>query len=362
MYWNIAKIFGSFIIIIFIIITATWFLIAQDTKSNIAIWAKNQKKSNIEINWKNISINGYPINLNIKINEPNILVKYFDGKVIWEPTFITLVLSPIKPKSIKYYSPGLHALNIIYGKAKWSAEIISETFKGEILVKPTRQFNEKIYGEFNNLQLNLPGKEKALEIKQGKFETIVKNSAVVNIKSLNPYKNSFSLSLSAKNIKIIENLLSENIRNNFGNIIDEFSFDLALNGYLNTQAINKLKLIRWRNDGGSLDVNSFFLKWGSVKIQANGTLALDQNLQPIGAFTIQIINAVKLLKSLEKSGALSKTNSILFRVALASLTRKNNGTIKQITDIPITLQNGQINIGPISLLKTPIIVWPEIKP
>ncbi len=70
MYWNIAKIFGSFIIIIFIIITATWFLIAQDTKSNIAIWAKNQKKSNIEINWKNFSINGYPINLNIKINEP----------------------------------------------------------------------------------------------------------------------------------------------------------------------------------------------------------------------------------------------------------------------------------------------------
>ena len=44
MYWNIAKIVGSFIIIIFIIITATWFLIAQDTKSNIAIWAKNQKK------------------------------------------------------------------------------------------------------------------------------------------------------------------------------------------------------------------------------------------------------------------------------------------------------------------------------
>ena len=362
MYRIIAKIAGTFIIIISIIVTATWLLIVQDTKNNIRIWANNQKKNEIDVNWKNISIDGYPININIKINEPSILAKIFESQISWNPTFIRLKFSPTKPKSIKYYSPGSHALNVMYGATKWSAEIISETLKGEIFIKPKKNFRKKIHGEVTNLQLNLPGREKVLEIQQGKFESAVKNAALINTKLLNPFKNSFSFNLSAQNIKITNNLLSENTIKSFGNIIDELSFELALNGYLNTQAINKTKLMLWRNDGGSLDIKSISLKWGSIHIQANGTLALDQNLQPIGAFTTKIINADKLVKSLEKSGALSKKNSILTRIALASLTRKANGNIKQITHIPITLQNSQINIGPISLLKMPIIVWPEIHP
>ena len=360
MYRTITKIAGSFIIIISIIITATWLLIAQQTKDTIKKWANNQIKNDIKVNWERISIDGYPININVEINKPHIVAKNFNSQIIWNPTFITLNFSPIKPRVIKYYSSGLHALNIVYGTTKWSSKIILETLKGEILLKPQKQFREKVHGEFTNLRFKMPHWEKALEIQQGKFDSTVKTRAFINPKSLHPYKNSFSLNLSAQNIKITNNLPSENTKKRLGNTLEKLSFELAFNGYLDTQAIDNKKLIRWRNAGGSLDVNSIFLKWGSIQIYANGTLALDENLQPIGTFVTQIISADKLVNGLIKSGALSKNNSILIQMALAALTRESNENKNKIIEIPITLHNSKISIGPISLLKLPIIIWPEI--
>ena len=58
MYRTITKIAGSFIIIISIIITATWLLIAKQTKDTIKKWANNQIKNDIEVNWERISIDG----------------------------------------------------------------------------------------------------------------------------------------------------------------------------------------------------------------------------------------------------------------------------------------------------------------
>jgi hypothetical protein len=47
-------------------------------------------------------------------------------------------------------------------------------------------------------------------------------------------------------------------------------------------------------------------------------------------------------------------------MALAALARESNKNKNKIIEIPITLHNSKVSIGPISLLKLPVIIWPEI--
>ena len=69
----------------------------------------------------------------------------------------------------------------------------------------------------------------------------------------------------------------------FGDTLSGFSFAALIKGALPPGPFAQA-LAQWRDGGGTIDLQSVRVRWGSLLLDASGTLALDSSLQPEGAF------------------------------------------------------------------------------
>ena len=86
------------------------------------------------------------------------------------------------------------------------------------------------------------------------------------------------------------------------------------------------------------------------------TMALDAELQPIGAFSGAIEGYDELMAALVAAGRLRGSDAGLARMALGFLAKPGAGGRPQIAT-SLTIQDGQMLLGPIKLGPAPRISW-----
>lgn len=109
-------------------------------------------------------------------------------------------------------------------------------------------------------------------------------------------------------------------------------------------------LAAWNSAGGTMEIERFMLDWPPVKLEGDGTLALDQNLQPIAALSAKMQGLTRLADTLQQTGDLTAS-------AADSLRSTAHG--QSVVATPVTLQNGKVWVGPIAIIDQPQIQWPK---
>lgn len=108
-------------------------------------------------------------------------------------------------------------------------------------------------------------------------------------------------------------------------------------------------LSEWRLSGGTLDVPLFEMDWGPMHVTGDGTVAVDEQLRPIGAFSLNTRGLDAALATLEADTRISSDASELLRVTLNLLgAGQEDGSIP----VPVTIQDGIIAIGPVGIVQT----------
>jgi hypothetical protein len=141
----------------------------------------------------------------------------------------------------------------------------------------------------------------------------------------------------------------------FGNTLSGFSFAAQLKGALPPGQIVPA-LTHWRDDGGTIELQSLRLHWGSLLVDASGTLALDSALQPEGAFSAVITGQDAAVDVAVKTGALKPSDAGAAKAVLGLLARPNGNGDKALT-LPMTIQNQRLYLGPAKLANIPPIPW-----
>ena len=141
----------------------------------------------------------------------------------------------------------------------------------------------------------------------------------------------------------------------FGNNLSGFSFVARLKGALPPGQIIPA-LTAWRDNGGTIDLQSLRLRWGSLLVDASGTLALDQALQPEGAFSAVITGQDAAVDVAVKTGALAPSDAGVAKAVLDLLAHPNSSGDKAVT-LPMTIQNQRLYLGPAKLANIPSIAW-----
>ncbi len=141
----------------------------------------------------------------------------------------------------------------------------------------------------------------------------------------------------------------------FGNTLSGFSIVAQMKGGLPPGQIIPA-LSHWRDDGGTIELQSLRLRWGSLLVDASGTLALDNTLQPEGAFSAVIIGQDAAVDVAVKTGALKPSDAGAAKAVLGLLARPNGNGDKALT-LPMTIQNRQLYLGPAKLANIPPIPW-----
>ena len=108
----------------------------------------------------------------------------------------------------------------------------------------------------------------------------------------------------------------------------------------------------WRDAGGTVNLTELSLQWGQLSLSASGTLALDANAQPEGAFTAHLSGFEQALDSLVVAGWVKMSAGSLAKLALGVAAHPGpDGT--PTGDAPVTIQNRHIALGPARLGQLP---------
>ena len=115
----------------------------------------------------------------------------------------------------------------------------------------------------------------------------------------------------------------------------------------------------WRADGGTVEIRAAALDWPPLHMAGNGTLALDERLQPMGAFSLHFQGGGETLDALVKGGWMGDTEAGVAKLGLALMSKPGTDGAPQI-DVPLTLQDRRLTAGPATVLTMPEIVWRNV--
>ncbi|MDA0260675.1 MAG: DUF2125 domain-containing protein, partial [Proteobacteria bacterium] len=117
-------------------------------------------------------------------------------------------------------------------------------------------------------------------------------------------------------------------------------------------------LAAWRDGGGTLELPRAFVKSGGVSLSADGTIALDEAMRPLAAFTARVQGFETALQMLTDAQDLTPIQSAAMRIALR-LIAKDSGRPGSV-EFPLTIQGGRAYVGKVAVARLkPIISAPE---
>lgn len=127
------------------------------------------------------------------------------------------------------------------------------------------------------------------------------------------------------------------------------NFEGYLSGFQPNVSFPK-SLAEWRDGGGVIEVSHLKLEWPPIIAEAQGTLALDEDMYPLGSFSAQITGYQEALADLVQLGWVKKKNAKTASFVVDLFSSSDEKGIKRLK-VPITLQNKRLFVGPASLFK-----------
>jgi len=243
----------------------------------------------------------------------------------------------------------------------WSSYTLQCDFLGEQRIVTPRKYPFplealQLEGAIATLYLNAQGKIESLNFKidrltsifQGKPQQLALKDFSLNINNFRDPLN-LKIAFSTQLINVEKLLNMEQKKHPFEvNIIADFS------GFKSNLPFPS-SLAEWRDGGGVLEVRLLKINWPPILAEIEGTLTLDQEMYPLGAFSSRIYGYREGINDMVKSGLVKKKKATvaLFMLDLFSSADEQGKTRLMA---PITLQNKVFSIGPAPLFKlSPLI-------
>jgi hypothetical protein len=106
----------------------------------------------------------------------------------------------------------------------------------------------------------------------------------------------------------------------------------------------------WRDDGGTVEVRRLYFSVGDINLVANGTLALDNQMRPMGAASAAIRGYDAAIDRLTAVGTVSPRDAQLAKLLLLAIAVPGeNG--EHVLNVPVTGQDGWLYVGPVRLTR-----------
>ncbi|WP_374655349.1 DUF2125 domain-containing protein [Dongia sp.] len=115
-------------------------------------------------------------------------------------------------------------------------------------------------------------------------------------------------------------------------------------------------LAGWANAGGVLELKSFNFAQAPLAAAGEGTLALDEALQPLGALTLRAHGVAETVALLQQDGLLDARNAKTALLMVNGLAKPDEAG-KALVKISLSLQEGFVWVGPIKLAPLPRLNW-----
>ncbi|MEX0695682.1 MAG: DUF2125 domain-containing protein [Rhodospirillales bacterium] len=315
--------------------TGWWFWLAGAVRDHIDGWIAAEKSEGRSVSYGALAISGYPGRLIIEVTD----AKGVDPLGGWHLNVPSLQAA-LAPWNIGSLDGNLKApVTLNLGKGAFSGRYTFSAGRNALYL-------DRSGG--GKLTLTLEAAQ-VIDEANGEAMALASLSAVLTRGSVPVYAD---LDLDIRTID-----LPPRFNSPFGPNIAHLKTRLQLTGAEPPAGPDADALRGWTRDGGALDIKRLDLAHGVLGLAGEGTLALDADLQPIGAFTARITGFEPAIEQLVRAGMVRPEDGALARVVLGVLARVPNGGGPKQLSLPLGLQDRQLTVGPLKLIRLPLIVW-----
>jgi len=138
--------------------------------------------------------------------------------------------------------------------------------------------------------------------------------------------------------------------------IERAAGTIAFNGHLPAQPLIPA-LTAWRDAGGAIDFAQISLRWGALSVEGDGTVALDNALQPLAASSLRISGFNETLDRLAAAGVIRPDAAGATKFALGLIAKSPDGGGPPVASVPVSIQSQQLFVGPVVVSRLQPIRW-----
>ena len=143
-----------------------------------------------------------------------------------------------------------------------------------------------------------------------------------------------------------------------GSRISSLSLQGALDGPVPRTPAMGERATAWRDGGGTLGIERLAINWGPLDLTASATLALDEQLQPMGTGNARVVGYAETLDALAAHGVISKSAATAAKAVLSLLAHTPEDGGPPDVEVPLTLQYRTLSMRQVPLLRLPELDWP----
>jgi hypothetical protein len=317
--------------------SAFWLVAASRIERGLIAWARSALADRTDISWQMIRVTGFPIAL--RVNLASALLR--DGAVTPPPQLRIPVLSgSARPWDLAVWrlTAPLGFEGDLGAGGRAAAKFTAQSVYGVVSIETE-----------GGWKLRLTLRDAAVEAGARVLVSSAHATITAPPKPSPGHTDPVTVAVEASRIKLPAAI------GPLGDIVDELDFDVTVKGVIPNGKLADA-LAAWRDAGGTIDLDTLRLKWGALSATATGTIALDQELQPIGDLSGAIQGYDQILTTLVQTGHMRASDAGLARIALTLLAKAGPDGKPQIRTA-FTIQNGQMFLGPAKLGKAPRLNW-----
>ncbi len=334
--------------VVVLIYAGLWFYLALGAREQLVQWVEQQRERGFAARYDSLEVTGFPLSIRLELANPGFGAPNAGKPWGWEGAHLNFLIKPWSMNTIRAMASGQQMLAFpLNGK--------TETFTGEIVGAEGEISFSK--GKPASARLSLVGVDLRSETpSQDKFKFERTEFSVVRLNSdaRGHRAPTWNLKGSAQTLSLPWLKASP-----LGNEVQNLIIDGRLMGSLDKGPMIE-QLENWRDSGGTIEVRKLSFQNGPLKINTDGTLALDGLLQPIGALTARVEGFFETIDALQRLDVVKARDAITAKMVLGILARKPENGGPATLNLALTLQKRRLYAGPVGLLKIPEIQWREL--
>lgn len=319
--------------------TGFWYYAAGQVRAKLDAWAEAQRAQGYTVAYDDVSVSGYPLRLTLRLAHPHLAKS---PQFSWRADTIVGLFEPWHFRSIRLESPGTHHLALDDGRQAF--RFTAPSVAGSVQFDANWDVSA-LQTAFRMVELSQDGRPEIVTFGALDLGAYIPFGAT-------PKDPSVVFVVSAERVVVPVPTAAA-----LAPSIEKIGLDIDIWGHPLGGRPLKDEIAAWRDGGGTIDLKVVLLRWGPLFVEGDGTLALDRELQPVGALSARISGYGEALDTLVGAGFLRPTTAAAATTVLNLIAKSPAEGEASEAKVPITLQDRQLYVGPVKFFELPRFQW-----
>jgi hypothetical protein len=321
-----------------------WHYVARQLEAGVEAWAAEQTTLGGQIGFAWDGIDGFPFRFAATFHQPALLWRTPDGEFSWTGADVTAEMAPWNLHAVEVRSAGHHdaALQLPGDAGPWRTA--ASGFAGIIGFHDT--------GALRSVTLALQQPDVSLP----NDVAAASGEATLRLELPESPPADFKAPLARVGLDLIQLATPPGTRLLTDGPVETLSIDATIMGPIPAMPL-RAALGAWRGAGGVVNVSRFAFAQGPLSLTGDATIALDADLQPEGAGTVNAVGLGEAVEILIRDGVIPADRAVVARATVKAL-EKPGADGKPSAKIGLSLQRQTVSFGPAPLFTLQRVEWP----